>query len=271
MTGNILVVGQTSFLANKYALAASNRPIRQISWTELEVPGILDGIDTVINFSFNPRLYTESYRPELDVDLWIAERIKSQNIRYILLSSRTVYGVNEKWCATEVTPTSGDGVYGRNRTYIESAILQMLGEARVLILRLSNTIGFELQPGRRRTFMSQVLETLKKKNEIRFDMNPFSQRDFVTDIYLANVLWTLTESGCVGTFNLGCGFPVHTGQIAMWVLDGYGKGSFISDSSQIKDEFYVDASRLYAATGLSISMEDIRNYCIAIGKQLAAV
>lgn len=268
MPDAVLVVGRTSFLARQFVEAAMPGMVRQASWRELEKPAILDGVGTLINFSFNPRLYRDEYQPELDVDLWLAGRIRDRNIRYILLSSRAVYAGDRKWNSSEEAPVEGFGIYGRNRVKIERAVSDCLGAARLLTLRLSNTIGFELQEGRRRTFMSQLLAGLRDNGEIWFDMNPFSRRDFIQDYFLIDVLRAMVHSDLVGIFNVGCGFPVYAGELAMWVLTGFGSGRFVADSPRLNDEFYLNTKKLEAATGRSVSLSDLREYGIAIGRKL---
>jgi nucleoside-diphosphate-sugar epimerase len=269
MPETILVIGRNSFFARRFVLSAGSSTVRHVGVADLNRPGLFDKIGTVINFAFNPRLYREHYAPELDVDLRIAETIAGRPIRYILTSSRTVYGPPVKWNATEDAETDGDGIYGANRVAVERSVAETLGRERLVILRISNTIAYELQPGRRTTFMSQLLGTLRDHGEIRFDTSPESRRDFITDDFFCSALSRLIETGETGIFNIGCGFPVPIGDIATWIIEGFRSGRIIVDLRDIRDEFYLNTAKLRRVTGLTISPEALRDRCLEIGRSLA--
>lgn len=269
MPPTILVIGRNSFYAKRFVATSADFEIRQISHAELDRPGVFDGIGTVINFAFDPRLYREAYTLERDIDSRIADRLKGRPVRYLLLSSRTVYSPAAKWNAAEGAEAVGDGIYGVNRVAIEKAVLRRLGPERLTILRIANTVGYELAPGRRETFMSRLLGSLRERHEIRFDMNPATRRDFITDDFLCAVLRRLVEIDACGIFNVGCGFPVATGDVAAWVIEGFGAGHLISESTETRDEFFLDTTKLQKFTGLTTTRAELRERCLNIGRRLA--
>jgi hypothetical protein len=264
-----LVIGRNSFFARRFVLSCADLDIRQVGTADLDDPEILDGIGTAINFAFDPRLYREPYAPELDVDRRIAAKIAGRPIRYILTSSRMVYGRAVKWNAAEDAETTGDSIYGKNRVAVERSVAETLGRAQLLILRISNTIACELQPERRTTFMSQLLGSLREHGEIRFDTDPASRRDFITDHFFCSALHRLIETGATGIFNIGCGFPVPIGDVATWIIEGFGGGRLVVDSRDTRDEFYLNTAKLREVTGLEISPEALRDRCLEIGRSLA--
>ena len=72
-----------------------------------------------------------------------------------------------------------------------------------------------------------------------------------------------------GIFNVGCGFPVAAGDIAGWVIEGFGRGRVVSGSDEIRDAFFLNTSRLQDRTGLSLSPDALRDRCREIGRRLA--
>jgi nucleoside-diphosphate-sugar epimerase len=269
MASAILIVGRNSFFAKRFVASCGDLDVRHVSVADLGRPEVFDGVGTVVNFAFDPRLYREPYAPAFDVDRGIAEQIAARSLRYVLMSSRTVYGPAAKWNASEDAETVGDGLYGANRVSVERSVTERLNRSRLTILRISNTVALELQPGRRTTFMSQLLGTLRDQSEIRFDMNPASRRDFITDDFLCRALRLLIERGATGIFNVGCGFPVPTGDIAAWIIEGFGKGRLVAESAAVRDEFYLDTAKLRQVTGLTLSSEALHERCLEIGRRLA--
>jgi hypothetical protein len=265
----ILIVGRNSFFARCFAAACADLDIRHVGIDALERPEVFEGIGTVVNFAFDPRLYREPYAPELDVDRQISQRIADLPLRYVLLSSRTVYGPAVNWDAREDAETVGDGVYGRNRVAIEHALRERLDPERLTVLRITNTVAYELQPGRRNTFMSILLGALRDRGEIRFDMSPRTRRDFITDTFLCGALRRLVTLRADGVFNVGCGFPVATGDIADWVIEGYGSGRVVADPDEVRDEFFLNTSRLREKVGMTQTPEALRDRCREIGRRLA--
>ena len=75
MASAILVVGRNSFFAKRFVAACADLDVRHVSVADLDRPEVFDGVGTVVNFAFDPRLYREPYAPEFDVDRRIADQI----------------------------------------------------------------------------------------------------------------------------------------------------------------------------------------------------
>jgi len=260
----LIAVGKSSFLAR--AVAAKNPP----GWVFLSHEEALG--DTrwtrdaacVVNFAFSPRLRTGNYEASEDID---SRLLALAPAKYIMLSTRMVYGpagsaLDETSAAQPSTP------YGTNKLLVEQA-LQAKAVDRVTILRLSNIFGHEYG---RPTFFGHALTTLKDKGEIAFDMDPDQRRDFLSVWRFADMLLTVAESPHAGVFNLGSGIGTACGDIANWLIEGYGTGSLAVNDSGKKDEFRLDTAKLSKAYGLpAVTAEDIRQDCIAVGKNLASL
>lgn len=258
----LIAVGKSSFLAR--AVAAKNPP----GWVFLSHEEALGNTawtrdaGCVVNFAFSPRLRTENYMASEDID---SRLLALAPAKYIMLSTRMVYGPADG-TLDETHAAQPNTAYGANKLLVEQA-LQARAADRVTILRLSNIFGHEYG---RSTFFGHALTTLKDKGEIAFDMNPDQQRDFLSVWRFADMLLTVTENPHAGVFNLGSGTGTACGDIARWLIEGYGAGKLVVNDSGKKDEFRLDTTKLRKAYDLPIVMtQDIKQDCIAVGKNLA--
>ena len=262
-----LLVGRSSLLASWFVEHAGDVDLRRVSHDESDWPSLFDGVGCVVNFAYHPKYPTSPYAPEIDFDRRLADAIGSRGVHYVMLSSRKVYGDAVKFGASETDAAEGCDQYSRNKAATEAYLRETLGE-RLTVLRIANVIGYERVPGRKR-FMALVLHRLKTEGRIVYDMNPFVRRDFVTDRFFADILRKVIELRPSGIFNLGSGIPLETGWIAMWVLEGYGKGELVVESPRVVDEYVPNVRKQTDTFGLSLSVEDIRNHCVNIGRRLA--
>jgi nucleoside-diphosphate-sugar epimerase len=266
--GQILIVGQGSFLARHALAALPADRLRAVGHEQIERPDLLDGIATVINFARHPLLGSEDYRPEaMDTDLRLARRIGSRAIAYVMLSSRKVYAPADRPLA-ETAPTGPTDAYGRAKLAAETALRERLGE-RLTILRLANMFGYERSAGRR-TFLSVVLDRLQADGEIHYAMSPFVARDFLPVATFARLLVEIAKAPPGGILNVGSGIALPTGRLALWILEGYGRGRLVITSPREHDPFVLDVSRLTSLYGPPCSLDDLRTTCLDLGRRLAA-
>ena len=64
--------------------------------------------------------------------------------------------------------------------------------------------------------------------------------------------------------------PSTTGRLALWILEGFGRGELVIGSPVEKDAFVLNVGRLRSLYGEPCSYEQLRATCIAIGQRLAA-
>jgi UDP-glucose 4-epimerase len=264
--GRLLVVGQGSFIAAHF-LKACEQPVKAVGHEALGHPDLLHGIGRVISFARHPSLGSEDYRTAtMDPDLRLAERIAGRGIDYVMLSSRKVYAPSTKPLA-ETDPTAPWDLYGRHKLAAEHALQELLGP-RLTILRLANVFGYERGPARR-TFFSLTLDQLARDGRIRFDMSPFTPRDFLPVEACARVLARIVAAPPGGVLNVGSGIALPTGRLALWVLEGYGRGELVIGSPRERDLFALDVSRLTSSYGQPCSFDDLREACLDLGRRLA--
>lgn len=262
------IVGSSSFIAENYlsqysAVSVSGRTLSGLYPEE---------DDTVINCALNPEFKSNAYLEANDMDSQIADRIASSRARYIMLSTRMVYGVGDYRGVCEDDIKNPANFYGENKLRAESNVLTMLGP-RATILRLSNVIGFEWPANGRRSFMSMVLGRLRSEGEIFFDMKPGSLRDFIPVEFVCEVIHAIVSrqesSFAYRQLNVGSGFPCACSDIASSVIAGYGSGRLRVEDSGKVDEFFLCTKRLFEELGISCSRPSLLRYCESLGKKLS--
>jgi dTDP-4-dehydrorhamnose reductase/UDP-glucose 4-epimerase len=262
------VVGRNSFLAQHFLASLRRDRVVAISHDEMNRPDLLDGVDGVINFARHPAASGDDYRPQgIDPDWLLAERLGDRNISYVMLSSRKVYAPSTA-PLDEAAPTGPQDAYGRHKLASEHRLRGLLGE-RLTVLRLANIFGYECIPGRT-SFMALSLNRLQRKGLIHYNMNPFVERDFLPVEALSRLLGRIVVAPPGGVLNVGSGISLPTGRLALWILEGFGRGELVIGSPVEKDAFVLDVDRLRGLYGEPCSYEQLRATCIAIGQRLAA-
>ncbi len=266
--GRLLVVGKNSFIARHFLGAAPSDQVVAVSHGDLGRPDLLDGVDRVVSFARHPDAGRDGYDPStMDPDIALARRIGDRDISHVMLSSRKVYAPSETPLA-ETAPLGPTDAYGRNKLEVERALRAMLGD-RLTILRLANIFGDERLPGRR-SFLSLVLNRLAERNQIRYDMSPFVERDFLPVEALGGLLAKIVEQPPGDVMNVGSGIGLATGRIALWIMEGFGGGELLVGSHEDRDRFILDIGLLERRYGRPCRLDDIRDRCLALGRQVRA-
>jgi dTDP-4-dehydrorhamnose reductase/UDP-glucose 4-epimerase len=267
VAGRLLVVGHHSFIARHF-LAACQEHITAVGHDAIDRPDLLDGVARVVSFARHPLLGSADYEPTtMDPDLRLAARIAGRDIEYVMLSSRKVYAPGDRPLA-EDDPTGPQDRYGRHKLALEQALRERLG-ARLTILRLANVFGYERGPARR-TFVALLLDGLASNGQVRFDMSPFVERDFLPVAACARVLARIVAAPPGGVLNLGSGIALPTGRLALWVLEGYGRGELVIESPREHDAFVLDVGRLKSLYGPPCTYDELRTACLDLGRRLAS-
>lgn len=265
MKSSILVIGRSSILAQGFVAQNPDLSIRQVGHGDIDEPGLFDGVEVLVNFAFAPELYLKPYTRFYDVDSRIAERVANHSVHYIMISSRKVYSPEVQWNASEISMTSGMDVYGRNKIEIESALNGILGGS-LTVLRPGNIFSFERVSGRQR-FGSFLLNQLAEQGSIELTISPNTKRDIVPFDYFCKALRFFCQHNLPGVFNIGAGEACSVGEVANWVVEGFGRGGVHASSSIEVDNFQLDSSKLIKLTSLVCGREAVEDYCKSIGRQ----
>jgi len=266
----IVLIGKRSFISQHVHRVAATQGL-DVTGHSHDAPlgKALRGSSVVMNFAISPNMFTQAYSEEDDYDLHAAEAAAKIGARFVMCSTRRVYPADTRFGATETCDAPGDETtYGRNKAISESRVAGALG-ANFIIFRLSNVFGLEYGLHQRRpTFFSRMLSTLREGSVIRFDMAARTRRDFLPVEACANAIVQATRAGATGIYNLGCGFPVSCGQVAEWVIKGFGKGRLVAETDTVHDEFFLDMHRWENSFPLPIEPHTLEEYCVGLGRRL---
>lgn len=262
---SILIIGQSSFLAREVKKLDISSDWNFIGHQDaFEKDKWPQDTQTVINFACDPKVKNGEFS---DFDHKIAEMAKEADAAYIMLSSRAAYGIsptptqfveNQEVCKT-IAP------YGAAKRQIEDDLLEHFDH--VTILRLSNIFGLEYGTDQgRQTFFGIMLKSLREEGQIRFSMNRMTQRDFLPIPIFAAYLAVIANAPKAGIYNLGSGVGTSVGDLANWVIEGYGKGQIAHADAEIVDSFILDMNKTRSTYGLPVVSTDlIRKSCLDIG------
>jgi UDP-glucose 4-epimerase len=265
----IAVIGANSFIASALRQNFATQDWLFIGHAQASADGQwLRGISTVLNCAFDDRLKTNAYDERFDFDLHLARLVCDLPVHYIMLSSRLVYG------ASGIDGRLGEEMschpvqlYGQAKVITEQKLFEQLGTS-LTVLRLSNIFGSENIQGRR-NFVATALRTLIEQNKITLDISPFVEKDFLPVAHLVSSLITIAKNPKAGIFNIGAGYATKVGQIANWLVSGFGKGEVTVTNMRIHDAFWLDITAAEKAYGLEpINREAIEAFCIQIGQDL---
>jgi UDP-glucose 4-epimerase len=264
-----LIIGCNGFLARSVARRPDAEKFRFISHGDIDNEGVFNDVTSLINLAVDPRYMTLPYDEVFDFELQVGKQIADRNIHYVMASSRKVYSPDSLLNATEKSPTIGVDEYGRSKRITEVALSKILGR-NLTIFRLANVTGFDDQWDRQ-TFMARMLSSLRSDRRITLDINPSAQRDFITDDAAVEAMVQSATKRIGGCFNLGSGIGLGIGQLAEWIIDGFGSGEIVSTSDEIRDEFILNVTHLNKYFSVLCTQNCITKKCFDAGRNLKSV
>jgi dTDP-4-dehydrorhamnose reductase/UDP-glucose 4-epimerase len=265
----ILIVGRNGFLSKSVARRPDAMNFKFITHKEINDVGVFDGVTSLVNLAVDPRYMALPYQEIFDFELQVGKAIATSDIHYVMLSSRKVYSPEVLMSATEDALAGGIDDYGRSKRTTEKALSEILGP-RLTVFRLANVAGFDDQWDRP-TFMARMLSGLLSQGRISLDLSPFARRDFITDDAVAEAVIQAAQRRIGGCFNLGSGISLGIGQLAVWIIEGFGRGELLSSDPTIRDEFVLDATKLEEQFGVLCTLDDIKSKCLEAGRGLRGV
>lgn len=264
----IVAIGNNSYLARKWISFSHLKSEIEIFGHDVIYtrPNSLFSNAVVVNFCSHPELETRLLAPEELPERILAEKLSTLDSMLVTLSSRRVYAQYNGVPLSEDHPLSPLTIAGRNKLLAESHVNALLPE-RSIVLRLANIYGLEYEK-ERRTFMGRLIGSLKENKDILFDVSPETEKDFLPDFIFSKTLTSIVGKPKPGTFNIGSGLPSKIRDIASWVLEGWGGGSYKVSTDVIRDPFVLNVTKAASQYDLHCSLENIRDYCIKIGRDL---
>lgn len=266
----ILIIGKNSFIAGYFITACRDNGIDYVGCSHSDIPKKFDGFDWVVNFTINPKFFTHKYSKSIDQDAVIATQVsKYQNVKYVMISSRTVYGRNNS-----LTPKlegfnvkdNNNSIYACNKIYSEQYCKSIFNSDDLLIVRGGNIFGYEYG---RKSFTGMALNRLRCKSEILLDVSEKTVRDFIPVNCFSDCLIKLVVKNCTGVYNIGSGLGTSLEEICSAIIAGYGGGSVATSGVVVvKDQFILDIQKLLDVLGYSINKSDVMQYARNVGKRL---
>jgi UDP-glucose 4-epimerase len=265
----VLIVGASSMIAQGVMASDPSFPWRTASARNPLTATDLEGIDTVINFALTQEYRVNDYDEANDIDLTLARAIADSPIRYILLSSRKVYGLEGQFGVAEDGLIEPQGNYGINKYRTEGLLSDLLGD-RLTILRVSNVLGDERIPGRK-SFMSMMLGGLVERDTITMDVHPSVRRDFMSAPACGRALLRVMADPAPGVFNFGSGEAIAMGTIAEALMKGFGSGKIDVINDRVFDEFVLNVTKWNNRFGQIETATELLEYCEGLGKKYAGI
>ena len=116
----ILIIGKNSFIAKNFIALCADSNVEFFSCSHSNIPHNFNPFDCVVNFTINPHFYTDNYSEKIDQDVIIATKVSAyKSIKYIMISSRMVFGRNEllmPMLETSNTNEYNNNCYGKTHT-----------------------------------------------------------------------------------------------------------------------------------------------------------
>ena len=257
----VLVVCAGGFIGAELARAIPG--CRSTGHADAARPGMLDGVRAAVWCGRDPRLGGEGWKLADDAEVGFAGACAAAGVHLLSLGTRKVYAPSAGPLG-EDSPLGPVDAYGRQKLALEQALHGILG-SRLTRLRLANIFGWE--PGRR-SFMGQMLAGLSRDGEIRFDMSPFTRRDFLAVEDAAGLIAALAADPPGGVVNVGSGQGLETGRLAMALIRGFGRGRLVAERAEERDAFTLDTRRLFWRTGMAVAAGRAEEVAAGIGERL---
>lgn len=256
----LLIVGKNSFISNHVIGNVTRISLSDISNINLKE------YDTLLNCSIHENFRESSYDEKYDFDYAVAKEAYENDLHYVMLSSRKVYGSsNELVIYSEQSKTNPDSFYGENKLISEERIRDLFGNH--CVLRCSNVFGLEQN---RKTFLGFCIDQLLKTNHILFDINQKTQRDFFPVELLGDIVTKVAAKKITGLFNVGSNFGLQIDRVPLNLIEGYQKGTFSCTGIDKKDQFVLDNQKIKKELDLEINI-DFDNHIRNIGKKLCKI
>ena len=252
---NLILIGKRSFIgSNIYNLLKKNKKIKLVSlddFLKLKT-SYINKYDYLCNCTDNRNKLKKNYSDLFDYDFKILEKVRNIQIKYIFLSSRRVYP--PKFNTKETQKILPIDTYSKNKSITEQ-ILKKEIKSRLLILRISNVMGFKKFKKYRKihqTFFDNYLEIIKKKKKI-FNL--------------------ILEKKIVGTYNVSLGEKIYVKEIIKWLNTHNLNNNIFSEEKKSKRylekySFTLNNNKIYKKINYKPQKEELKNYCIKLSKKI---
>ena len=261
----IIIVGYKSFIQSNLSKHLKKKyNIKKVKFKNLKEYNS-NNADFIINCSNSKSFFYKKYSKNFDRNLKIANLIKKTRTKLILLSTRQVY--DPKLNITERSKLKPINIYAKNCLKSENSCKKII-KNRLLILRLSNVIGYEIGNKKKSSLMSIIIKSIKKK-EIFFDNNYILKKDFLPIKYLCLCIEKLIQKQIIGIVNIGTGIPMTVKEFIKIIVDLNRVNIKIKLKNNFKDKhFCYKLNKFEKLTKIKINKKQLLKYFSNLRKEI---
>ena len=270
MKKKLLIIGKNSFIStniNNYLKKDLRiKRVSFVSFLSLKLDYIKK-FDYIVNCSINKNYINKKYHIKNDLDIIIADKIKSLFCTFIFFSTRKIYDVRDNIFEKSLIKPKCN--YSKNKLKTEILLKKIL-KGKVLILRLSNLIGVRtkknLESKRHNIFIDHFFNNIKKNTIID---NQKLYKDFISIKQFTIIFKKLISCSAKGTFNVSIGKKVYLNDVINW-LNYYNSRDIKLQkplNNYNKDCFYLNNKKLEKKIGFKINTSDLKKDCMEISKK----
>ena len=259
----VILVGYKSFIQqNLFAyLKLKNMKVYKVKFNQISRFKISNH-DIIINCSNNDKFFKKKYNKKNDRNLIIANYIRKLDLTLFILSTRMVYepksGIKEN---SKLLPIN---IYGKNSLLSENNCKKILGD-RLVILRLSNIIGYEVR--KKRESMMSILIAGIKRNIVILENN--YKKDILPIKYLSIMILKIIQSNYKGIINVGSGVSLKLSEIYKHTDLKKKSKIILKDNSKINDNsFSYDIKKLNNIIKFKITKKNVLDELKKISKKI---
>lgn len=265
----ILVIGRKSRISLsliKYFRKNFSTYVKNYKEIENKKSIFFNKFDYIINCSSNKSYIEKKYKLKNDYDYQIAKKIINSEVKQIFLSSRKVYFMKNNIKETDKKKPLCN--YSKNKLSTEKKLIQIL-KSRVLILRISNLIGYDKILSKRKlhkTFIDIFFENIKKGYILK---NKELYKDFISAKKFTKFIEKLILNKASGIFNVAAGKKIYLDDVIRWLNYHNPKKVKVIDNKLIEKNkvcFYLNNQKLLNFTKIKISLSELENECKKISK-----
>jgi len=271
MKNKILILGKRGFVASNLLNFLKKKKVYSASINSknffLKKKNYLLKFNYIINCSTSEKFILKKYSKKNDLNLKIVKKIISlPSVNFVMLSSRKVY--KSKFNITEKGILLPSCQYSKNILRSEIELKKILYKKRLLILRISNLIGYNKPSSKKilKTFVYNFYENIKKG--LIMETNHIF-KDFLGIDKFSEILLKLTQKKCYGTFNVSLGKKIFIKKIVSW-LNFYNKDSYRvakSKENYNNDCFTLCNKKLMKTISVKNRQIDLKNECLILSRK----
>ena len=263
----ILLIGKRGFLGNYLNKYLQKKfKIKHISFKEVSnIKKSIINYDYIINTSINKHYIYKKYQKKFDNDFKVAKLLDPKKNTYIFFSSRKVYKSKENIRENDkLNPLSN---YSKNKLITENFLKSIL-KSNLLILRISNIIGFKLKfrKNLHKTFVDLFYEKAKK-GFIYDNGNRF--KDFLSVEKFSQLLVMIIKKDLRGIYNVSIGKKIYLNQLINWLNRFNKKPLKVMKHEFTNDKgFYLNNKKLMSKIKIRNDLSELKKECLNLSKKL---